>query len=259
MSATADIAGEASSETGSGFTIGDILGRSLSIFRRNFGALILLGGLIMLPYLVALLTNIQHPNAVLGAAIGGRMTSSDRLWTFLLPVLQTVAEIAVVSGTLMELSGQPVRVVEMVRNAAKRFWPTLGVVILQGFGVVIGLVLLVVPGLIALTMLYVAVPVCVIEQRSATASLNRSAALTKGHRWSVFGLLLVVILGGAVIMLLVEQVALMTAGPIGQAIAEYLEQVAYIPFTAIVGTVLYQALRTAKEGPGIEMISEVFA
>jgi hypothetical protein len=247
-------------EAKSAFAIGDVLGRSLSIFRRNFVAFSLLAGLVMLPYLVALLANIQHPNAPLAATmVGGRMTPSGRLWTFLLPVLQTAAQAAVVSGTMTALSGQSVGIAEMARNAARRFWPTLGVVILQGFGVVFGLVLLVVPGLIALAMLYVAIPVCVIEQRGVTASLNRSAALTKGHRWSVFGLLLVVTLGSVVVMLLVEQVALMTVGPIGQAIAEYAEQVVYIPSTAIVGTVVYQALRTAKEGPDIETVAEVFA
>jgi hypothetical protein len=247
-------------ETKSGFAIGDILGRSLTIFRRNFGAFILLSGLTMLPYLVALLANTQDTNAVLGPTmVGGRMTPSGRLWTFLLPVLQTFTQVAIVSGTFVELSGQPPRIVEMTRNAAKRFWPALGVVILQGFGVVIGLVFLVVPGLMALTMLYVALPVCVIEQCGATASLNRSAALTIGHRWSVFGLLLVATLGSAVIMLLVEQVALMTAGLTGQAIAEYGMQVAYIPFTAIVGAVLYRDLRVAKEGLGIETVAEVFA
>ena len=36
-------------------------------------------------------------------------------------------------------------------------------------------------------------------------------------------------------------------------------ELAYLPFSALIGVVVYQALRTAKEGPAIETLSEVFA
>src|SRR5258705_7268078 len=40
-------------------------------------------------------------------------------------------------------------------------------------------------------MLYVAVPACVIEKRRAFASMGRSRALTRGYRWPIFGLFLI--------------------------------------------------------------------
>ncbi len=46
---------------------------------------------------------------------------------------------------------------------------------------------LLVPGFILLIMWFVAIPVCVVEQRGSWASMQRSAELTKGHRWKISG------------------------------------------------------------------------
>jgi Mg2+/Co2+ transporter CorB len=63
--------------------------------------------------------------------------------------------------------------------------------------------------------------------------------------------------------LVVLAVALVLAtsfsGQRGLAIATYLLQVVYLAFTTVVSTVVYQALRTAKEGPALETLAEVFA
>ena len=36
-------------------------------------------------------------------------------------------------------------------------------------------------------------------------------------------------------------------------------QLAYFPFSTLVSVVTYQALRSAKEGPAVEALAEVFA
>lgn len=52
----------------------------------------------------------------------------------------------------------------------------------------IGILLVIVPGFIALTIFYVAIPVMALEGSGVFASLNQSRALTKGYRWSIFGI-----------------------------------------------------------------------
>ena len=69
-----------------------------------------------------------------------------------------------------------------------------GASILAGFGIVFGLVLLLVPGLILLTIWCLIVPVIVLERTGAMASFGRSRALVKGYGWPVFGTLVLVFL-----------------------------------------------------------------
>jgi len=71
--------------------------------------------------------------------------------------------------------------------------PYLGRVIvasvLAGIAIVIGLALIIAPGLYLITIWAVIVPVIVIEGVGALASFGRSRALVRGHGWHVFGTL----------------------------------------------------------------------
>ena len=74
--------------------------------------------------------------------------------------------------------------------------PYLGAVIvaslLAGIAIVIGLALIIAPGLYLITIWAVIVPVIVIEGVGALASFGRSRALVRGHGWHVFGTLVMV-------------------------------------------------------------------
>jgi hypothetical protein len=73
--------------------------------------------------------------------------------------------------------------------------PVLGQLILVGIvaggGIVIGFVLLIVPGLILITIWSVAAPVVVLERPGVFAALARSRELVRGNGWQVFGVILV--------------------------------------------------------------------
>ena len=72
--------------------------------------------------------------------------------------------------------------------------PLLVVSILFGIGVGIGLILLIVPGLILLTIWAVVAPVTVIERPGIFAAFGRSRELVRGHGWTVFGVIVLVFL-----------------------------------------------------------------
>jgi len=167
--------------------------------------------------------------------------------------------VAVISVAWAQVNGQVVSIGDAVRESGQRFRSAMFTSILQGFAGVLGLILLIVPGLIALAMMYVALPACVVERTGATASINRSAALTKGHRWKVFGIFLIASGGGVIVAVVVEALATAFSNPTVVAFATYLAQLMYLPFGAITSLLVYQALRTAKEGPGVQTLSEVFA
>lgn len=72
--------------------------------------------------------------------------------------------------------------------------PLIGAGILAGIGIAIGLVLLIIPGLILLTIWSVIAPVIVVERSGAIDAFGRSRAVVKGNGWQVFGVILVVFL-----------------------------------------------------------------
>ncbi|MFI5009391.1 MAG: hypothetical protein ACHQDY_03860 [Solirubrobacterales bacterium] len=79
--------------------------------------------------------------------------------------------------------------------------PVLGQLILvaiaAGIGILIGFILLVVPGLILATLWAVAAPVVVLERPGGLRALGRSRELVRGNGWNVFAviLLLVILVG----------------------------------------------------------------
>jgi hypothetical protein len=72
-----------------------------------------------------------------------------------------------------------------------KFTAGLGLSIVFGLGVLAGLLLLIVPGLILWAMWFVVLPVLLHEGTGVFAAFSRSRALTKGHRGTLAGMIIV--------------------------------------------------------------------
>ncbi len=90
------------------------------------------------------------------------------------------------------MCGQEFSVGESVAQSLARFFPIIGMIVLQTLGIGLGALLFVIPGLILLTLWYVALPACVIEQLGSAASFRSSSDLTKSNRWRVFRIAIMV-------------------------------------------------------------------
>jgi hypothetical protein len=66
--------------------------------------------------------------------------------------------------------------------------------LLAGLGIIVGLILLIVPGLFLLTIWSLIIPVIVLEGRSAGESFARSRELVRGNGWNVFGVIVITVL-----------------------------------------------------------------
>jgi hypothetical protein len=139
-----------------------------------------------------------------------------------------------------------------------RFFPIIGLAIVAYFLITLASMLLIVPGLILLTMWFVATPACVVERLGPIRSMRRSSQLTKGHRWKVFGLILLVAVLGSIIIGVINLGFELMAGPIGALIAGVVLNGIWGAFYAIAVVVTYHDLRVAKEGINIEQIAAVF-
>jgi uncharacterized membrane protein len=116
--------------------------------------------------------------------------------------------------------------------------------IVAGVGIVIGFVLLIVPGLILITIWSVAAPVVVLERPGVFAALARSRELVRGNGWQVFGVILVldilvVIVGSGI------ELGADSAGSGVGIVARVIVGVLSAPLSALAAAVLYFELRGA--------------
>jgi hypothetical protein len=127
--------------------------------------------------------------------------------------------------------------------------PVIGQLILVGIvagaGIVVGFLLLIVPGLILITVWSVAAPVVVLERPPGLGALGRSRELVRGSGWQVFGVILVLdILVVGISSAL--QIGADSAGSGVGIVVRVVTGVLTAPLAALAAAVLYFALRGAS-------------
>ncbi|HEX8714859.1 MAG TPA: YciC family protein [Solirubrobacteraceae bacterium] len=127
--------------------------------------------------------------------------------------------------------------------------PVLGQLILVGIvagvGIVIGFILIIVPGLILITIWSVAAPVVVLERPGVFASLGRSRELVRGNGWQVFAVIFVLFFLILIVSSGVE-LAADSAGTGAGLVARVVIGVLTGPLSALAQAVLYFDLRRLR-------------
>ncbi|MGO1074858.1 hypothetical protein [Inquilinus sp. CA228] len=232
------------------FRVGDAFSRSFEIFSRHFVAFLVLALLSNLPvflYLFVLTQGVGAGNPGMAAGISGFLGFLGSL----------IANGAIIYGVVQTLRNQSFSVGRCLTIGLSALIPILGVSITVGVLVMLGMILLIVPGIMVFCAYYVAVPAAVVERPGVFASLSRSGVLTKGHRWRIFGILVVVVIASAAVQALAE-VILGTMGLYAAVFGPLALTSIVSAFGAVVNGVVYYQLRVAKEGVDIEEIARVF-
>jgi hypothetical protein len=124
--------------------------------------------------------------------------------------------------------------------------PVLGQLILVGIvagvGIVVGFLLVIVPGLILITIWSVAAPVVVLERPGVFAALGRSRELVRGNGWQVFGVIFILFFLILIVSSAVE-LAANSAGTGAGLVARVVIGVLTGPLSALAQAVLYFELR----------------
>ncbi len=233
------------------FKIGDILVRGFEILGRNaatFGTLAVLFMLVPFGAGLMIRTGLEIESGVSAIAFSALVV----LWILLYFLLFAT----LTHGTIRDLRGTPARIGESLKWGLGRLFPVIGITIVATIGTGLGTILLFVPGLMLMTMWWVAVPVTVVERIGVLASLRRSAELTRGYRWRVFGVIAVVYLGQIVLEMLTNFI--LAGAPIFRHFASFMITVAATAYFAVVTAVCYHDLRVLKDGVGVDEIASVF-
>ncbi len=130
--------------------------------------------------------------------------------------------------------------------------PVLGslllVAIVAGIGIVIGFILIIIPGLILLTVWSVAAPVVVLERPPGLGALRRSRELVRGSGWPVFGVIFVLGVSVAIVGGIIE-IAADSAGAGVGLVVRVIIGVLTAPLSALAAAVLYFDLLRISGAP----------
>jgi hypothetical protein len=239
----------------SDFRIGPVLTRSGTILSQHFLIFFLIGVVANLPSVLlgqggeALATS---PTATTQGAI---LLIIGGLLSF---VLSMISQAVMVHASFQAMRMRPVNVGESLRVGLARVVPVFLLAILMGFLGGLAFLLLIVPGFIVMTMWFVSTPACVVERTGPWTSMKRSAALTKGHRWKVFGLLLLLVLLSVIVAGLLQLVLMQVGSTILVLLGTLLWGALWTAYYSIAVVMTYHDLRVAKEGIDIEQIASVF-
>jgi uncharacterized membrane protein len=156
-----------------------------------------------------------------------------------------ILQAAMLRGAAQATIGDPVDVEASYRWGLRRFGSVLLLAILVGIVVVLGFILLIIPGIIFLVFLSVSEPALIVENRRGTEAMSRSWNLVRGHFWHA----LVVILVAAIITGVVQGILTAIGGDnwFVRWIFTAIAQIITAPFTALVTVLLYLDLRARKE------------
>ena len=114
--------------------------------------------------------------------------------------------------------------------------------ILAGIAIVIGLFLIIVPGLYLITIWAVIVPVIVIERSGALASFGRSQQLVRGRGWHVFGTLVLVYVIMLVASIILGLIFSALPHSLSNGLSSIISGTLIAPFLALVVTLVYYRL-----------------
>ncbi len=166
----------------------------------------------------------------------------------LVAVIISLVAITVFTGMVVELVAdiQDGRRDASAGQLLRAVTPVLGQLILVGIvadiGIVIGFILIIVPGLILITIWSVVAPVVVLEHPGVFAALRRSRELVRGNGWQVFGVILLLYIVVGVVAFIIEGVAASAGSGVG-IVVRVIVGVLTAPLAALAASVLYFELR----------------
>lgn len=236
------------------FTVGNIFSRSFDIFGKYFPFMLAIGFLTALPT-VLIEAYPEHTGLVL-------------LVPLVNMVLTMVLQGVVVYGVFQHLTGQRISVDASVAVAFRRLGWLLLLAVVTGLAVGLAFLMLIVPGIIVAIMLWVAVPVTVVEKGGVAHAMQRSAELTKGNRGAILGINVImwILAFVAGVLQFVLNQAMTSLGVVPATLGASLAHWPVVTLTtglatalsSVVVTVGYYALRNEVDGVATEDLASVF-
>ena len=219
---------EASTPAGNRVDVGRVISETFSMYGQHFFVLVLsaLAVFVVFGTVAGILeTGDSIILSLLGSAV--RLVGHALYIGFVVKLVEDVRD-----GRRDQSVG------DLFSAAAPSIGALIGFGILWAIGVTIGLVLLIVPGLILITIWSVGAPAIVAEKAGVIEAFGRSRQLVKGDGWSVFAALLLML----IIVFLIGIVLGVIATPISDGatvVASIISSAITAPLFALVVTIIF--------------------
>jgi hypothetical protein len=224
--------------------IGGVLSEAWELYRRFFARFVLVAAPVFL--VLGLLEAIGNASSDEAAA--------SVLWG-LIGVVVGIIGTFWVQGALVEAvrdvrDGRADLTVGELYDRVRGRLPALIVAgLLAGLGVLVGLILLIIPGLYLLTRWSMIVPVIVLEGRSAGDSFGRSWEIVRGNAWRVFWLIVITLFVAALASGILQALLLFLPDFLSTWLGSALANSIVVPFVASAWTVAYYRLVGEEPAP----------
>jgi len=238
----------------SDFRVGRVINRSISVLLRNWLPFFIVA---VIAYVPLILIERAQLMAQTEQNLGLILTLSGVSFVLLI-LFSMLSQAVILQAAFQDMRRQPVYLMESLKIGLRRFFPVIVLALIMGFLLMIGFILLIFPGFMLYTMWFVGLPVCVVERLGPWSSLKRSAELTKGERWKIFGLLILLMIGGAIVSGMIQLTLVPLGGAVIALIGKLIVNGFCAAFSSVIVAVTYHDLRVAKEGIDIEQIASVF-
>jgi hypothetical protein len=240
--------------------VGEILDRSFSLYRSQFGPM--LGTALTLYLPLAVLWVIL---GVAGASGSDAALAGGGMLALLIGPMMLVGFVLALAALTYQASraymGHPATVGEAMRHGFARFFPLALAMILTGLAIMLGLFGLLIGALIVYVLLFAVVPAVVIERRGPLSALQRSAELAEGDWWRICAVVVVAALIATLPSTALEFVMASTGnardplftGLVG-ALSALVNALTY-PFSVAATVILYYDRRVRAEGLDVELMA----
>ena len=260
------------------FDMGRVINRTFGAIKNNFINFFLASVIIMgVPmFLISLMPiffssgGMLDGNEINQAYMTGMMTMSF-VSVFVVLIGSILLQGALIFGAVADFNGYRAPFGDCMSVALRYFFPLLGLAILVFFGVFFGMLLLIIPGLLAALGWAIAAPILIVEQRGVFDSISRSWQLTKGYKRWILLLAIIYSVISAIIGGVLTAFTLIAGDPttamleggsttfyILNAFFSGLTQALTTMISAIGVAAIYFELRQIREGAGAESLAAVF-
>ncbi|MFT4089088.1 MAG: hypothetical protein QM645_00055 [Asticcacaulis sp.] len=246
------------------FTIGNVFSRGFNLIGQNF-VLLLLVGLLTYAIPVGLGAGILYTTNGLDVN-NPQLLGAEQVLSMIIYGLMSMLFYFVNMSVVTELSitravNQPFEIGTALKRGVANIVPLFLVMLLCALAIILGLILLIIPGIIVLIALSVAIPAYVAEGRTGIVeSLKRSWKLTENHRWAILAIFLLIGIFGALftgIIQVVSEIFYTQAPAIAIGLNSIIEGL-YTLINTVFTVVIYVVLRQSKEGNAPESLASVF-
>ena len=241
--------------------IGEILSTALQLYRRHWRTLLAIAAVVVVPitllhYLLGDLVRTQGETTRNGVVVETARWSvgiAGLLAALVGILMYLVLTGAITRAVAAEVAGEDPSLEQSYRFGFHRLGSVLLVSVLVGLAIIGGLILFIIPGIYIGIRLCVSIEALVIEGRRGTQAMGRSWELVGGHWWHAFGALVVAGLLTGLVNAVITTPFNNTSWFV-QAIAAAIATVITMPYSVLVGVLLYLDLRARKENLTLERL-----